>query len=149
MLLRLLEQRPERFGDIGQFEFVGLRKTLAIALELVGLQPKVCLERLTAVGRPLNGGDGGSWLTSEEGNLLGQYLGVGQLLSEVDLQLVDDAQVLGTGDRRNVIRVLDDRLVLSPKVLIEKLYEFFHVDIWSLGHITYIPGFQRVTRGTQ
>ena len=149
MLLRLLEQRPKRFGYIGQLELVGLRKTLAVPFQLIGLQPQICLERLTAFGRPLDSGDGGCRLASEEGNLLGEYLGVGQLLSDVDLQLVDDAQILGTGDRRNVIGVLDDRLVLTPKVLIEKLYEFFHVDIWSLGHMTYIPSSQRVTRGTQ
>ena len=48
---------------------------------------------------------------------------MGQLLAEVDLQLVDDARVLGPGDHGDVLDVLHDRLELEAEVLVEVVDE--------------------------
>ena len=52
VLLGLLEQGAQRLGHVGQFERVGLGEALAVALELVALEPEVGLEGGAAVRRP-------------------------------------------------------------------------------------------------
>jgi hypothetical protein len=55
--------------------------------------------------------------------VVGEDLGVAELLAEMHLQLVDGAQVLGAGDRRRVLHILHDRLELGLQVPVECLDE--------------------------
>jgi len=119
VLLCLGEQRAQRLGDVREARIGRLLDALAVALQLLGLQLQVGPECCCRVGAAVGGRDRRGRIAAQEGHLLGQGRRVVELLGQVDLELVDGAQVLGTSDGRDVCRVLDDRLELQAKVLIE------------------------------
>ena len=64
---------------------------------------------------------------------------MGELLAQVHLELVEDAQVLGPSDGGDVIGVLHDRLVFGSEVLVEELHQFLYANVRYICHVVSIP----------
>jgi hypothetical protein len=64
---------------------------------------------------------------------------VRQLLLQVDFQLVDDADELGTGNGGHVIDALDDRRVLGLKIFVERGDKAFGIDRNLLSGVLVYP----------
>ena len=93
MLLGLLEQRAQCLGDIGETKVHGLAEPIPVPIELGLLEAEVSRERVPATCRcHLGNARGGG--AAEERNLLGQDLGVVELLRDMDFELSDSAQEL-------------------------------------------------------
>lgn len=113
MVLRLLQQRPQRFGHIGQAQVVGLRHPLPIPVELALFEFDVSFESGRAIGDIGNVGHLHRRRAAEKIDLLSKYFRVLQFLTQMVRKLFGDRVEFGAFYRRDVLDVLNDRLVLA------------------------------------
>ena len=80
VLLGLLEQGPERFGDVGKAEVVGVDESLPVPLQLFTLEPGIRTQGRGGVRALVDRGDVGRRRAAQKRHLLGEHLGMHQLL---------------------------------------------------------------------
>src|SRR5207248_4091397 len=121
VFLRLLQQRPQRLGDVWQPELLRLLDPQAVALELLLLKVQVQSERALRIDdagdrRHLDGG-----YAAQEVDLFSQDHGMRQLLAEVLLEFTHQTLHLESLEGRDVLVVLDDRSVLTCQIFVHEL----------------------------
>src|SRR3954454_24416594 len=105
VLLRLDQERAERFRHIGQSDLARFLDALAIAIELLLFDLEIELQGALHVGLGGNRRYGYRRHAAEEGDLLRKLDGVLELLAEVRPQFRQDALRLEALDPRDVLDV--------------------------------------------